>query len=137
MQQEIIDRLQGTTLSSSQLTHARLKHFAGIAQTSEDHISRIGMALSIKEGAVELDWEPTSIGENDAPMSVITGKQIRGKTIFKNDLLVLIALVNQHQQVTEYDQWRSMMNAHWERGVQRLTEISNGQRDWIRILDSI
>ena len=95
------------------------------------------MALSIKEGAVELDWEPTSIGEHDAPMSVITGKQIRGKTIFKNDLLVLIALVNQHQQVTEYDQWRSMMNAHWERGVQRLTEISNGQRDWIRILDSI
>jgi hypothetical protein len=137
MQQEIIDRLQGTTLSSSQLTHARLKHFAGIAQTSEDHISRIGMALSIKEGGIDLDWEPTSIGEHDAPMSVITGKQIRGKTIFKNDLLVFIALANQHQQVTDYDQWRSMMNAHWERGVQRLTELSNGQRDWIRILDSI
>ena len=137
MQQEIIDRLQGTTLSSSQLTHARLKHFAGIAQTSEDHISRIAMALSIKQGTIELDWGPTSIGEHDAPMSVITGKQIRGKTIFKNDLLVFIALANQHQKITEYDQWRSMMNAHWERGVQRLTELSNGQRDWIRILDSI
>ena len=137
MEQEIIDKLQNTTLSSSLLTHARLKHFAQIAQTSEDHISRIGMALSIKQGAIDLDWEPSSIGEHDAPMSVITGKQIRGKTIFKDDLLVFMALANKHQKITEYDQWRATMNSHWERGVQTLTEVSTGQRDWIRILGSL
>jgi hypothetical protein len=137
MEQDLIDKLQNTTFSSAQLTHARLKHFSKIAQTSEDHISRIGLALSMKMGPVEIDWKPTSLGQNDASMSVISGKHIRGKTIFKDDLLIFIAMANQHQKITDYNQWRSMMNSHWERGVQRLTEISDGKMDWVRILASL
>ena len=137
MQQEIIDKMQNTTLASSHLTHARLKHFAHIAQTSEDHISRIGLALSMRDGPIALDWQPSDLEVNDAPMSVITGKQIRGKTIFKDDLLIFISLANRHQQVTEYGDWRTMLTLHWERGVQTLTELSAGQTDWLRILASL
>ena len=137
MDQEILDKMQNTTLASSHLTHARLKHFAQIAQTSEDHISRIGLALSMRDGPIALDWKPTVLEANDAPMSVTSGKQIRGKTIFKDDLLIFIALANRNQQVTEYDDWRAMMTLHWERGVQTLTELSAGQTDWLRILSSI
>ena len=138
MDQQIIDKLQNTTLSSSKLTHARLKHFSKIAQTSEDHISRIGMALSIKKGPISFDWKPSDLGKNEVPMSVLTSKQIRGKTIFKEDLLIFIALANQHQLTEVHDnQWRSLMNLHWERGVQTLTEISSGQNDWLRILAAL
>ena len=55
---EWLTKLEATTLTSQMLTHARLKHLAKIAQTSEDHVSRIGMGLSLRMGAVPEDWQP-------------------------------------------------------------------------------
>ena len=83
MKDEWLTKLESTTLTSQMLTHARLKHLAKIAQTSEDHISRIGMGLSLRMGAVSRDWEPYELGSDDAPISVVSGKSIRGKTLFK------------------------------------------------------
>jgi hypothetical protein len=137
MQDEFFEKLQNTTLSSAPLTHSRLKHFAGIAQTTEDHISRIGLGLSFNHGEVEADWLPNALGGIDAPMSVITGKHIRGKTLFKEDLLFFIALASQHQDLSDYSECRSILRAHWERGVQMLTEKAQGNPDWIRITNSL
>ena len=137
MEQEVITKLQKTTMSSHHLTHSRLKHFAKIAETSEDHISRIGMALSIKCGEINHDWMPTNLNSDEPPQSVVTGKQIRGSTLFKDDLLIFMALVNQHQQPVDYNDWRTVLTAHWERGTEILTESSGGQKDWIRILSNI
>jgi hypothetical protein len=137
MEDEIIDKLQNTTLSSAALTHARLKHFAGIAQTSEDHISRIGLGLSLAKGEVESDYQPGALGVNDAPLSVVVGKHIRGKTIFKDDLHIFLALAGQHQDISDYAECRSLMRAHWERGIEIFTTHAAGQSDWIRITQAL
>ena len=64
----------------------------------------------MRDGPIALDWQPTELGANDAPMSVIAGKQIRGKTIFKDDLLVFMALANESMG------WRWVMEPKAESG---------------------
>ena len=134
MEADWLGKLHNTTLSSDVLTHARLKHLAGMAQTTEDHVSRLGMGLSLRMGAIKEDWKPYPLGADDAPISVVTEKQIRGKTLFKDDLPLLCALVLQHQVPGDYDDWRATLRAHWERGVQLLTQKGSGETDWLRII---
>ena len=55
---ETIDRLYSTTLQSTPLTHSRLKYLSNIAQTSEDYISRLGLALSLANPSVNQDLRP-------------------------------------------------------------------------------
>ena len=45
---EDMDRIYTTTLSSKPLTHHRMKSLSGLAQSTEDHIARIGLGLSIR-----------------------------------------------------------------------------------------
>jgi hypothetical protein len=137
MKDEWLTKLERTTLTSQMLTHARLKHLANIAQTSEDHISRIGMGLSLRMGAVSDDWQPYELGSNDAPINVFSGKSIRGKTLFKSDLTIFCALILQHQVPENYDGWRQTLGSHWERGVQLLTQRASGESDWLRIISKL
>ena len=137
MKNEWLTKLESTTLTSQMLTHARLKHLAKMAQTSEDHISRIGMGLSLRMGAVSGDWEPYELGSEDAPISVISGKSIRGKTLFKSDLTLFCALTLQHQIPEDYDGWRQTLGGHWERGIQLLTQRAAGETDWLKVINSI
>ena len=83
---EIIEKLQSTTFQSTQLTNARLKYLSKIAQTTEDHISRIGMGLSISKGEVKNEWRPKEL-ENELSIvsSLSKEKHLRGKTLFKDD----------------------------------------------------
>ena len=67
MEIELMERLSSTTLQSKHLTHSRLKHLAATAQTSEDHVSRLGLGLSIAAGPVEAGWQP---GEFDSEKSL-------------------------------------------------------------------
>ena len=134
MESEWLVKLQNSTLSSDVLTHARLKHLAGMAQTTEDHVSRLGMGLSLRMGAIKPDWTPYPLGADDAPVSVVTEKQIRGKTLFKEDTPLFCALILQHQVPADYDEWRATLRAHWERGVQLLTQKGSGEIDWLRIV---
>ena len=137
MNEEIFNRIMNTSLSSTIITHCRLKHYSRIAETTEDNISRIGLGLSLSMGPINLDWKPSALGNIDAPITVDSGKNIRGKTLFKEDLLIFIALANKNQKIDTYEEYRGVLRAHWERGVQLITEKSNGSSEWITIIESI
>lgn len=108
-----------------------------MAETSEDHISRIGMGLSLKEGAVRQDWRPSQLGVEEVPMTTISGKSIRGKTLFKDDLSLFCALILQHQVPEDYDMWRLILSKHWERGVQLLYQRAIGQKEWLIVITNL
>jgi len=134
---EVLERLQNTTLSSSSITHGRLKYFSSIAQTSEDNISRIGLGLSMSEGAIIEKWNPTILGDIDANIITERGKTIRGKTMFKDDLLLFFAMANQYQELNEFTQSKNILTSHWERGIEILTMKANGKTDWIEIVNNL
>ena len=134
---EVLERLQNTTLSSSSITHGRLKYFSSIAQTSEDNISRIGLGLSMSEGAIIEKWAPTILGDIDANIITEKGKKIRGKTMFKDDLLLFFAMANQYQELNEFTQSKNILTSHWERGIEILTMKANGKTDWIEIVNNL
>ena len=52
-------RLNSSTFTSDPITHSRLKSLSRLSQSTEDHISRIGLALSLRRGALEGGWTPT------------------------------------------------------------------------------
>ena len=134
---EVLERLQNTTLSSSSITHGRLKYFSSIAQTSEDNISRIGLGLSMSEGVIIEKWAPTILGDIDANIITEKGKKIRGKTMFKDDLLLFFAMANQYQELNEFTQSKNILTSHWERGIEILTMKANGKTDWIEIVNNL
>ena len=137
MNEELINKMMNTSLSSTSLTHNRLKYYSKIAETSEDNISRIGLGLSLAIGSIEFDWKPHSLGLIDAPITVESGKNIRGKTLFKDEILLFLALIKLNQEVDTYDDYRKIFRSHWERGMHLMTEKSNGESDWIDIINLI
>ena len=137
MNEEIFNKIMNTSFSSSIITHCRLKYYSKIAETTEDHISRIGLGLSLSAGSIDFDWKPSALGNIDVPITVDSGKSIRAKTLFKEDLLIFIALANKYQTIESYEEYRSGFRAHWERGIQLITEKSNGSSEWITIMQSI
>ena len=134
---DIIDKLQSTTLQSHNLTNSRLKFLSSKAQISEDHISRIGLALSLSEGLINFDWEPELLDSEESNLEFLSkGKQIRGKTLFKEDLPIWMALVLKNQVPEDYSQWRIIYRLHWGRGIQMLTRIFLQTGDWLRTLET-
>ena len=134
---DIIDKLQSTTLQSHNLTNSRLKYLSSKAQISEDHISRIGLGLSLSEGFINLDWEPELLDTEESNLEFLNKeKQIRGRTLFKEDLPIWMALTLKHQAPENYSQWRMICKLHWERGVQILMRKSLETGDWLRTLES-
>ena len=134
---EVIDKLQSTTLQSHNLTNSRLKYLSSKAQITEDHISRIGLALSLSEGLINFDWEPELLDSEESNIEFLSKeKQIRGKTLFKEDLPIWMALILKNQVPEDYSQWRIICRLHWERGVQLLMEKSLLTGDWLRTLES-
>ena len=131
---ETMDRLNATTLQSRPLTHARLKYLAALAQTSEDHVSRLGLALSIASGPADTDWEPLRIQSEDGLVDDIKEKHLRGRTLFKDDLSLWMALALRNQSPADYDEWRQVMRAHWERGVEILMGKNVVDGDWLRTI---
>ena len=131
---EMMDRLIGTTLQSRPLTHARLKCLAALAQTSEDHISRFGLALSIASGPVDADWRPSRMQSESGLVDEIKEKHLRGRTLFKDDLALWMALTLRNQSPADYDEWRQVMRAHWERGVEILMGKNVVEGDWLRTI---
>ena len=51
-------KLQNTTIMSSELSHARLKHLAAKIGVTEDIVSRLALGVSIREGKIPNDWQP-------------------------------------------------------------------------------
>ena len=131
-----MEKLLSTSLSSHSITHSRLKGLSTIAQSTEDHISRVGMALSIRMGAVEVGWKPTESANEVGLAKIFNEKHLKGKTLFKGELPLWMALVLRNQQPADYSEWRRVIVAHWERGVEELASIAEREGDWIRILQA-
>ena len=131
---ETISKLHDTTLQSHPLTHSRLKYLSNLAQTTEDHISRLALSLSISKPPPKPDWTPTEHHSEKNSPTEIKGKQLRGRTLFKDDVELWMALLLREQQPVDYEEWRLSFRLHWERGVEDLMGKSLENGDWIRTI---
>ena len=129
-------RLTITTLHSSVLTHHRLKHLGKMAESSEDHISRLALGLSISKGPIHGKFTTYLLRNEPVYDTMATEKQIRGRTLFKDDFALWLALVLQVQEPKDYAMWRSIFLSHWERGIELLIERSIKNDDWLEVVAS-
>ena len=130
MTTELEATLLGTTLTSSIPTHQRLKNLSKHFGCSEDIISRFAMSLSMKAGEVSTEWSPEPITEG---LTVISGKSIRGKTIFKSELPLFLVMLAVAEPNAPNDSVRELFRLHWERGVEMMSEGMKGN-DWLEYL---
>lgn len=129
-------KLQNTTIMSSVLTHARLKHLAAKIGVTEDIISRLALGISIREGKISDDWKPKKYA-NEISLEVNGGKSLRGKTLFKNELpLWMVLLSNVEGKLDSIDHVRSKFILHWERGIE-LISIADDGSDWIHLISNL
>ena len=112
---DTMNRLLSTTIQSRPLTHSRLKYIASIAQTTEDHVSRLGLGLSMSLGAIDSDWKPREFDSESSHRIEINEKQLRGKTLFKSELPIWMALAMRHQTPEDYDEWRKDTLPSWSK----------------------
>ena len=131
-----LEKIAATTLQSSILTHHRLKHLGEMAQSTEDHISRLALGLSISQGAIHGRFSTNRLDREPVYQAAISGKQLRGRTLFKDDLVLWLALVLRKQQPVDFAEWRRVFLSHWERGVEILTEKSIYHEDWLEVVSS-
>ena len=93
------------------------------------------MGLSISKGEIVKDWKPSILTNEEKEMTKNV-KLLKGKTLFKDDLELWMALVLQYQEPNDYNQWRKIFISHWERGVELLTEKAIKEKNWIKTLNS-
>ena len=130
MTTELEATLLGTTLTSSIPTHQRLKDLSKHVGCSEDIISRFAMSLSMKAGEVSTEWSPEPITEG---LTVINGKSIRGKTMFKSELPLFLVMLAVAEPNAQHDSVRDLFQLHWERGEEMMSEGMKGN-DWLEYL---
>ncbi len=133
---EFVDRLYSTTLKSHPVTHSRLKFLSELAQTSEDHVSRLGIALSVSNPVSDYSWSPTISKEEEGFISESSVKHIRGRTLFKDDLELWMALVLRENIPQNYEEWRNCFKFHWEKGVELLMAKALENGDWLRTMNA-
>jgi|TARA_B110000914_G_C15511480_1_gene471072 DNA sulfur modification protein DndE len=122
--------LLGTTFMSSVHTHNRLKSLGQVFGTSEDLISRLAITSSLKSGPISENWAPA---EFRGTIEVSTGKSIRGKTMFKDDLSLFLVLLAKNEPEADVEDLRELFTAHWERGIEQMFAGYDGQ-DWVEFL---
>ena len=129
-------KLQNTTIMSSELSHARLKHLAAKIGVTEDIVSRLALSVSIREGKIPNDWQPKK-KEKENLQPVLTGKSLRGKTLFKNELPLWMVLLSQTEgKLESIDYARSKFILHWERGIELISTADDGS-DWIHLISNL
>jgi len=130
-----MNKLHNSTLQSTKLTHHRLKILGEMAQSSEDHVSRLALSLSIADGPIESNFSPELLPHEKTLQLNNSEKQLRGKTLFKEDLIIFISALLQKETPEDYSQLRSLIIAHWERGIEMLTIIKTEKKDWIEVVE--
>ena len=129
-------KLQNTTIMSSELSHARLKHLAAKIGVTEDIVSRLALGVSIREGKIPNDWQPKK-KEKENLQQVLTGKSLRGKTLFKNELpLWMMLLSNAEGELESIDEARTKFIRHWERGIELISNHDD-ENDWIHLVSKL
>jgi len=122
MAKSLEQSLLGTTFMSSVHTHNRLKSLGQVFGTSEDRM-----------GPMAYGWSPSKY---NGEMEVVTGKSIRGKTMFKEDLALFLVLLAKNEPDAQKEDLRELFTAHWERGIEQLYEAYDGQ-DWVEFLNTL
>lgn len=131
-----LSKLQNTTIMSSELSHARLKYLAAKIGVTEDIVSRLALSVSIREGKIPNDWLPKK-KEKDNLQPVLTGKSLRGKTLFKNELpLWMMLLSNAEGKLESIDEARTKFILHWERGIELISNHDD-ENDWIYLISNL
>ena len=133
MSKSIQQTLLGTTLTTSVTTHNRLKSLAKIFGTTEDLISRLAISYSLQMGPLPEDWKPSHL---EGAMEVLTGKSIRGKTMFKEDLSLFLVMLAHHEPKANIENARELFVGHWERGIEHLLDYHQGE-DWVQLLNRL
>ena len=129
-------KLHNTSIMSTELTHARLKHLAAKIGVTEDIISRLALGISIREGRVPENWKPKG-HKNELLQEVKGGKSLRGKTLFKSELpLWMILLSKVEGKLESIDDARSKFILHWERGIELISKSDDGS-DWIHLISNL
>ena len=129
-------KLQNTTIMSTELTHARLKHLAAKIGVTEDIVSRLALGISIREGKISDNWKPKE-NKNELLQEVKGGKSLRGKTLFKSELpLWMILLSKVEGKLKSIDDVRSKFILHWERGIELISKSDDGS-DWIHLISNL
>jgi DNA sulfur modification protein DndE len=129
----IAKSLLGTTLTSSIDTHSRLKDLQEHFGMTDDIVSRLAISYSLKQGPVEDDWE---VEPYEGIHKIVTGKSIRGKTMFKDDLALWLVLMAIHEPNLGEESIRMKFVQHWERGVQLLASNLEHE-DWIETIEGM
>ena len=129
----IAKSLLGTTLTSSIDTHSRLKDLQEHFGMTDDIVSRLAIAFSLKQGPVEDDWE---VKPYEGIHKIVTGKSIRGKTMFKDDLALWLVLMAIHEPNISEENIRMKFVQHWERGVHLLGSNLKDE-DWIETIEGM
>ena len=125
--------LLSTTFTSSIDTHSRLKDLNEHFGMTDDIVSRLAISISLQNGPIKADW---SVTPYDGMHHIITGKSIRGKTMFKEDLALWLVLIALHEPDCKQEELRLKFLQHWERGVELLSS-DIVKEDWIETLDSL
>lgn len=129
-------KLQNTTIMSTELTHARLKHLAAKIGVTEDIVSRLALGISIREGKISDNWKPKE-NKNEMLQEVKGGKSLRGKTLFKSELPLWMVLLSQTEgKLESIDDVRSKFILHWERGIELISKSDDGS-DWIHLISNL
>ena len=132
-----LSKLQNTTVVSTELTHSRIKILAAKIGVSEDIVSRLALGVSIREGPISDNWEPTKFKGEAVLEEISSGKSLRGKTLFKNELPLWMALLsNVEGKIESIDVARTKFIIHWERGVEMITKEDEGE-DWIFLIHKL
>ena len=129
----IAKSLLGTTLTSSIDTHSRLKDLQEHFGMTDDIVSRLAISYSLNKGTVEDDW---TVSPYDGIHKIVTGKSIRGKTMFKDDLALWLVLMAIHEPNLGEENIRMKFVQHWERGVQLLASNLKHE-DWIETIEGM
>ena len=83
-------------------------------------------------GPVSKDWEANPLSEG---LTVLNGKSIRGKTLFKSELPIFLVMLAVAQPEAEAQHVRELFRLHWERGVEMMVE-GMGSLDWLEYLSN-
>ena len=133
----VLNKLENTTIVSSELTHSRIKTLAAKIGVSEDIISRLALGVSIREGPVSDDWKPTKFKEESILEDISSGKSLKGRTLFKKELALWMVLLSRVEgKMESIDIARSKFILHWERGVEMITKEDDGE-DWIFLINNL
>ena len=140
MSNEWNKKLLSSSLKSEIITHTRIKYLAktaGYKNKGEDHISRLGLGLSLRKGSINMDWRPKT-SENEKGTIQKTGKTIKGSTLFKSEaqLILFNAALFQIQTPNSYEELRAMWITHWERGIEELMQLTK-TNDWIDTMSNL